>query len=249
MNPGSDITDLDADALSAAIHARQLSCREVMQAYLVRIHRLNPVFNAIVNLAPDDVLLAQADRCDAELARGNSRGWLHGIPQAIKDTGHAIGFPTTYGSPLLKDAVATQDSLMTARMKAAGCIVIGKTNMPELGLGSHTYNRLFGATRAGDVQWWDVRSHRMVGDEIAAFAGATDVIGSGQDAAYPAYDQLLHFIAVPTEEGIRQWNFDVTTWPTIACRRAGTVPTRPSSDCGPPAGEPYHVTCPEYPAG
>ena len=144
------ITDLDADALSRAIHARQLSCREVMQAYLTRIHRLNPRLNAIVNLAPAEALLALADERDAELAPGRaspgSRGWLHGIPQAIKDTGHAIGFPTTFGCTLLKDAVATQDSVMTARMKAAGCIVIGKTNMPEFGLGSHTFNSLFGAT-------------------------------------------------------------------------------------------------------
>jgi amidase len=97
-------------------------------------------------LARDDDLLRQADERDAELTRGQWRGWLHGLPQAIKDTGHAVGFPTTYGSLLLKDAVATQDSLMTARMKAAGCIVIGKTNMPEFGLGSHTFNTLFGAT-------------------------------------------------------------------------------------------------------
>jgi amidase len=142
----NDITALDACALSHAIRASTLSCREVMQAYLARIHCLNPRLNAIVNLARDDDLLQQADARDAELARGQWRGWLHGIPQAIKDTGHAIGFPTTYGSPLLKDAVATQDSLMTARMKAAGCIVIGKTNMPEFGLGSHTFNTLFGAT-------------------------------------------------------------------------------------------------------
>ena len=140
------ITDLDADALSQAIHARQVSCREVMQAYLTRIHRLNPVYNAIVNLAPDASLLAQADVCDVELAAGHSRGWMHGMPQAIKDTGATIGFPTTLGSPLLKGAVAKKDSVMAARMKAAGSIVVGKTNMPELGLGSHTFNALFGAT-------------------------------------------------------------------------------------------------------
>lgn len=140
------ITDLDALALSRAIHARDVSCRAVMAAYLARIHRLNPVLNAIVNLAPDDVLLAQADACDAELAAGTSRGWMHGMPQAIKDTGHALGFPSTLGCSLLRDVMPTQDSLMTARMKAAGCIVIGKTNMPELGLGSHTFNDLFGAT-------------------------------------------------------------------------------------------------------
>lgn len=140
------ITDLDAHALSAAIHARQLSCREVMAAYLARIHRLNPSLHAIVNLAPDDTLLAQAAACDAELARGRSRGWLHGLPLAIKDAAMAQGFATTVGSPLLAGAVAPHDGLMTARLKAAGAIVIGKTNMPELGLGSHTFNPLFGAT-------------------------------------------------------------------------------------------------------
>ena len=142
----SDLTDLDAHALSQAVHSRRVSCREVMQAYLARIHRLNPKLNAIVNLAPDDALLAQSDACDAELARGQSRGWLHGLPQAIKDTGHALGFPSTGGSPLRKHTLPAQDNLMTARMKTAGCIVIGKTNVPELGLGSHTFNPVFGAT-------------------------------------------------------------------------------------------------------
>ena len=146
MHPDQPITDLDALALSRAIHARELLCRSVMAAYLARIHRLNPVLNAIVNLAPDGLLLAQADACDAELAQGQSRGWMHGLPQAIKDTGHALGFPSTYGCALHKDTMPTQDSLMTARMKAAGCIVLGKTNMPEFGLGSHTFNDLFGAT-------------------------------------------------------------------------------------------------------
>jgi amidase len=146
MPPSKPLTDLDAHALSAAIHARSLSCREVMQAYLTRINTLNPRFNALVNLAPEGALLAQADVCDAELAAGRSRGWLHGVPQAIKDTGQALGFPTTFGSPLLKNSLAIQDGLMVERMKAAGCIVIGKTNMPELGLGSHTFNDLFGTT-------------------------------------------------------------------------------------------------------
>jgi amidase len=142
----SDPTDFDAVALSRAIHARETSCREVMHAYLARIRRISPRFNAIVNLAPEDTLLRQADERDDELRRGASRGWMHGMPQAIKDTGHAVGFPTTFGCTLLKDAMPGQDSVHVARMKAAGCIVIGKTNMPEFGLGSHTYNNLFGTT-------------------------------------------------------------------------------------------------------
>ena len=147
-----NITDLDGQALSVAIHARTLSCREVMQAYLARIHRLNPVFNAIVNLASDDTLLAQADGHDALLAQGQSLGWMHGFPLAVKDIAHALGFPSTQGSRLLAQHMPADDSVHVARMKAAGAIVIGKTNVPEFGLGSHTFNALFGATRNA----WDL---------------------------------------------------------------------------------------------
>jgi amidase len=149
----TSITDLNASELAEQIHARQVSCVEVMQAYLQRIELLNPTYNAIVNLAPTDTLMLQARECDAELARGHSRGWLHGIPQAIKDTGSALGFPSTRGSRVLANHMPRHDSIMTERMKAAGCLVIGKTNIPELGLGSHTFNTLFGATpNAWDIQ-------------------------------------------------------------------------------------------------
>ena len=141
------LTDLSASALSTAIASHAISCRELMQATLARIHALNPTHNAIVNLAPGDVLLTHADACDAELAQGHSRGWLHGVPVAIKDLSDAAGFPTTRGSPLLLDNWPARDGLMVSRMRAAGAIVIGKTNTPELGLGSHTFNVPFGATR------------------------------------------------------------------------------------------------------
>jgi amidase len=160
---GDDITALGAVELSNAIHARQVSCREVMQAYLDRIQRLNLQFNAIVSAVPEEQALAEADARDAELAAGvggrrgrggqsgpglrtGSRGWMHGMPQAIKDTGHAAGLPTTWGSPIYARHVAASDSVHVQRMKSAGAIVIGKTNMPEFGLGSHTYNPLFGRT-------------------------------------------------------------------------------------------------------
>jgi amidase len=144
------LTDLDAHSLSRAIHARQLSCLEVMQATLTRLDLLNPKLNAVINRVPNELLLRQANARDADLARGRtahgSRGFMHGFPHAVKDTGHVAGLPTTMGSPLLAHAVAPEDSLYVARMKAAGCIVIGKTNIPELGLGSNTYNTLFGCT-------------------------------------------------------------------------------------------------------
>ena len=142
-----DITDLDAHVLSAAIHARELSCRDVMQAYLARIAEVNPGVNAIVSLQDGDLLLREADARDAQLARGQSLGWMHGMPQAIKDAAETKGIRSTLGSPLLKDHVPAYDALMVERMKAAGCIVVGKTNTPEFGLGSHTFNEVFGITR------------------------------------------------------------------------------------------------------
>lgn len=145
--PASSITALDASALSRAIHGRQLSCREVMQAYLARIAELNPSYNAIVSLQDGDPLLRQADERDAQLARGESLGWMHGMPQAIKDLCNTAGIASTLGSPLMRNFVPQQDGLLVQRMKAAGCIVIGKTNTPEFGLGSHTFNEVFGVTR------------------------------------------------------------------------------------------------------
>jgi amidase len=140
-------TDLSAHALSAAIHAKELSCRELMQATLVRIEAGNPTHNAIVSLRNGDALLTEADAHDALLSRGQSLGWMHGIPQAIKDMANTAGLTTTLGSPLLRDFVPREDALVVQRMKAAGCIVIGKTNTPEFGLGSHTFNEVFGITR------------------------------------------------------------------------------------------------------
>ena len=147
-----NLTDLSADALSRAIRTREVSCREVMQATLARIDAVNPAHNAIVSRVDDEVLLRQADERDAQLAAALARsgtgevGWMHGVPQAIKDMAATAGIRTTLGSPLLRDFVPTQDNLMVQRMKAAGCIVIGKTNTPEFGLGSHTFNTVFGTT-------------------------------------------------------------------------------------------------------
>ena len=143
---GADIVMLDAIALSHAIKSRQVSCVEVMNAYLDHIDRLNPQVNAIVSLQPRADLLNQARQRDQQLARGDCRGWMHGFPQAIKDLEPAAGIRTTMGSPLLKDFVPAADSILVERMKAAGSIIIGKTNVPEFGLGSQTYNTVFGTT-------------------------------------------------------------------------------------------------------
>jgi len=139
--------DLHAHAISAGLHAMQFSCRELMLATLARIEERNPAVNAIVSLRDPQQLLEEADAHDAMLARGESKGWMHGLPQAIKDLAPTAGLRTTLGSPLMRDFVPREDGLMVQRMKAAGCIVIGKTNTPEFGLGSHTFNEVFGVTR------------------------------------------------------------------------------------------------------
>jgi amidase len=142
-----EITSFGASHLSQLIHSKQVSCQELMQATLTRVAQVNPQVNAIVNLRSADELLAEARVHDALLAQNKSKGWLHGIPQAIKDISPCVGLPNTMGSPLLKDFIPKEDGLMVQRMKAAGCIVIGKTNTPEFGLGSHTFNEVFGTTR------------------------------------------------------------------------------------------------------
>jgi len=146
MTPPADPMLMTAKDLSAAIQARQISCRDVMTAHLDRIARFNPAANAIIALRDRNTLMAEAGERDAQLARGEVLGWMHGLPHAVKDIAQVRGLPTTLGSPLLLDNVAVQDSLIVERMRRAGAIIIGKTNVPEFGLGSHTYNTLHGVT-------------------------------------------------------------------------------------------------------
>jgi amidase len=142
----SDIVMMDAGDLAAAIHGRKVSCVEVMTAFLDHIDRLNPKVNAIVALQDRAGLLAQAREKDDALARGEPAGPLHGFPFAVKDLAPVKGIPMTMGSPILRDNVPAADSIMAARIRAAGAIFIGKTNVPEWGFGSHTYNPVYGAT-------------------------------------------------------------------------------------------------------
>jgi len=137
----------DATALSERIARRELSCAELMAATLERIGRVNPGLNAIVSLREPEVLLAEAAEADAELARGERRGWMHGLPHAVKDLEETAGIRTTLGSPIHADFVPEADSETVRRIKGAGAIVIGKTNVPEFGYGSQTYNDVFGPTR------------------------------------------------------------------------------------------------------
>jgi amidase len=143
----SEIVMMDGGALAQAIRSRQASCVEVMTAYLDHIDRFNPRVNAIVALQDRAGLLVEAHERDGELARGEAVGPLHGFPQAVKDLAPVKGMPMTQGSPILKDFMPPADSVLAERLRKAGAIMIGKTNTPEFGLGSHTYNPVYGVTR------------------------------------------------------------------------------------------------------
>ncbi|MGQ2993452.1 amidase [Variovorax sp.] len=148
-----ELCRLPARELAALIRRRALSSREVVSAFLQQVDALNPRFNAIVSRVEREQVLAEADAADAAVARGDALGALHGLPQAIKDTAPVRGLRSTFGSPLFADHLPAADAIMVERMRAAGAIFIGKTNVPEFGLGSHTYNPVFGAT--GNA--WDPR--------------------------------------------------------------------------------------------
>ena len=145
----TEITGLTATQLSEAIHERSVSCIEVMHAFLERINSLNPDLNALVNLMTPEDCRAMARESDRQLSSGNSAGWLHGMPIAIKDLFNAKGLATTLGSPVFPQFAAQQDDPHVARIRATGALIIAKTNVPEAGLGGHTRNVRFGLTRNG----------------------------------------------------------------------------------------------------
>ncbi|WP_225804369.1 amidase family protein [Streptomyces sp. NK15101] len=141
-----EICDASASEPARRLRARELSAREVVTAHLERIEQLDPTLNAIVTLTADKALEEAAD-ADERLARGEPVGPLHGLPVAHKDTHNTAGIRTTHGSPVLAGHVPEHDDLGIERMRAAGAITLGKTNVPEFGAGAHTFNPLFGPTR------------------------------------------------------------------------------------------------------
>jgi amidase len=142
----TDLCFLTATELARLIRTKDVSAREVMVAHLERIRQVNPTLNAIVAKLDDDACLALADTADARAARGETLPPLHGLPTAFKDLQSAVGFPYTRGSPIYKNAMPTEDSVFVERLRRAGVVPIGKTNVPEFGMGSHTYNKVYGTT-------------------------------------------------------------------------------------------------------
>jgi amidase len=140
-----EICFLSATELARRIRAKELSATEVMEAHLAQIERVNPKVNAIVTFLPEQAL-EQARAADEALAHGENVGPLHGLPVAHKDLTLTKGIRTTFGSLVLQDFIPEEDALIVERLKKAGAITIGKTNTPEFGAGSQTYNKVFGET-------------------------------------------------------------------------------------------------------
>jgi len=150
VGPGAatpnSICYLSLRELARLLGARQLSAREVMTAHLGQIRCWNPRLNAIVAKLDDDACLSLADAADQRAARGEPLGALHGLPWAFKDLEAAVGFPWTRGSPIFRNDQPAADSVLVERLRRAGVVPIGKTNTPEFGMGSQTYNSVYGTT-------------------------------------------------------------------------------------------------------
>jgi amidase len=142
----SEICFMPATEMVQRIRDRELSCRELMEAHLNRIERVNPVVNAVVTQLPREQLMARAEAADEALAGGKDVGPLHGLPVAHKDLVPTMDLRTTFGSLVYKDFVPDHNGLIVERLQNAGAITIGKTNTPEFGAGSQTFNKVFGET-------------------------------------------------------------------------------------------------------
>jgi amidase len=142
----SSVCFLSAVEMARLIRTKKLSAREALAAHLTQIERVNPKVNALVTLVAE-MAIAAAAKADEMQARGQTLGPLHGLPVAHKDLMDTRGIRTTFGSPLYRDNVPTEDDIVVERMQRAGALTIGKTNTPEFGSGSQTFNTIFGATR------------------------------------------------------------------------------------------------------
>lgn len=162
------------------LRAKELSARELLQVLLDRIERINPRINAIVTLNADRAM-AEAATADTAAARGRFQGPLHGLPIAVKDLAETAGMRTTYGSPLFAEHVPQHDAAHVTALRQAGAIIIGKTNTPEFGAGSQTFNPVFGVTR--NPYDLDLTPGGSSGGAAAAVAAGLLPFADGSDLA------------------------------------------------------------------
>jgi amidase len=201
-----DLCVRPATELAALVRDREISARELLEAHLTRIDRLNPALNAVVTLDADGARAA-ADAADAARAAGEPVGPLHGLPVAHKDTHATGGMRTTWGSPLHADTVPLRDELVVARYRAAGAIRVGKTNVPEFAAGSHTFNPVFGATH--NPYRHGLSAGGSSGGAAAALAAGLVPLAEGSDLG----GSLRNPAAFCNVVGLRPTPGRVPTWP------------------------------------
>jgi amidase len=201
-----DVCFRPATELAGMLRAREISARELLDAHLDRIDRLNPSVNAVVTLDADGARAA-ADAADAALAAGEEVGPLHGLPVAHKDTHATGGMRTTWGSPLHTDTVPLRDELVVARLRAAGAVRVGKTNVPEFAAGSHTFNPVFGVTH--NPYRHGLSAGGSSGGAAAALAAGFVPVAEGSDMG----GSLRNPAAFCNVVGLRPTPGRVPTWP------------------------------------
>jgi amidase len=243
----TEICFATATELVRLIRTREVSVTEVLEAHLAQIERVNPEVNAIVTLTAERAR-AEARAKDA-LARGEARGSLFGLPVAHKDLIHTRGIRTTFGSPIYRDHVPDEDSLLVERLRAAGAVTIGKTNTPEFGAGSQTFNEVFGRT----LNPYDVTKTcgGSSGGAAVALACGMVPIADGSDTG----GSLRNPASFCNVVGLRGAPGRVPAWPTengwstlhVAgpmARRVGDVALMLSAMAGPDARSPIGIAEP-----
>ncbi|MCF8069198.1 MAG: hypothetical protein K9L30_11495 [Desulfobacterales bacterium] len=198
----------DAINIAALIRKKEISVREVMSAFLERIDKVNPKINAICTLRQHEDLLLEAEAADGALLKGIEIGPLFGLPIAIKDLALTRNLRTTYGSLIYKDFIPDQDELFVERIKKAGAIIIGKTNAPEFGAGSHTFNKVFGIT--GNPYNLNKSAGGSSGGAAAALAAGMVPIADGSDLG----GSLRNPAGFCNVVGFRPSPGRVPSWPT-----------------------------------
>ncbi|MCC6455115.1 MAG: amidase [Caldilineaceae bacterium] len=239
---------MTARALAQKIRGRDLSAVEVMEAHLRQIEAVNPQVNAVVTLLPERAMDG-ARAADAALGRGDEVGPLHGLPIAHKDLVDTAGIRTTRGSPIFADNVPTQDALIVERLRGSGAITIGKTNVPEFGAGSQTFNPVFGAT----LNPYDTTRTCGGSSGGAAVALACGMIpiadGSDTGGSLRNPAAFCNVVGFRTSPGrVPVWP-KLTGWPPISvqgpmARTVGDVALMLSAIAGPDARSPVALTEP-----
>ena len=241
MSAPADLALRPATELAARVAARVVSAEEVVSAALDRIGRHNPVVNAVVTLSPR--ALDDARAIDRRLARGEDPGPLAGVPVGIKDMTAVAGLRTTYGSPLYADHVPGEDALVVRRLRAAGAVVVGKTNTPEFAAGANTFNEVFGATHNP----WDpaLSAGGSTGGGAAGLATGMFALAEGTDlggslripAAFCGVTGLRPSPGlVPTEP--TDWAWDTIMVTGLMARTAGDLALGLAVVAGPSGGSP-----------